>query len=662
MSIAIQPGFLRRQSVVWLCWGWLLALPGVVGGQTNYYATNGTVYAIAGLLPGDQVRPDVAVTTTGGFTVWQDNATDGNGLGVSAMRINGTLSGSGSSFRVNVQGAADQENPRVALLSGGGAVFVWQGGVETLNQHIYARFLSAGGTWLTTNDVLVNTFTNNFQANPAVATLTNGNVIVVWDSFNEAGSGSMLDVYGRIFSPTGQPKTAEFLINQFTPYNQSAPTVAALANGGFVVAWVSEQERSAAAGNTALAVSSQLAHASVDVYTRLYDGNGNPQGGESRVNSDFNPCADPDVAAGTDGGFVVTWAARDMTSPFVNGLDIYACTYSSAGVGGTVMQINSSRFGNQSTPRISAIGTDYFIVWMSVPPNISQAGVYGRFLRGNGSFVGGDFTVNTTTVNSQIQPVVASDGIGQFLVVWTDNGGASYGLDLFAQRYVSSQQPLAPLTAPFVYAPFTLNNGVYQPQLVVSWPPVTGLSVSNYQVFVDSSTSPMIFTISNAWTMTAANGLVASSTHSFIVKYLTTDGRLSPPSPSASGTTWSGINYYGIPYEWLTNYYGLNIAAWPSNVNAPLEPGGMSLMNVFLSGGNPLDSSTWLRTALSNTPQGLYLSWNTQPGFTYQVQAATTLGGAWSNSGTPRFAVGTSDSIFVGHSLAGYYRVLLLHQ
>jgi hypothetical protein len=33
------------------------------------------------------------------------------------------------------------------------------------------------------------------------------------------------------------------LVNQFTNYNQRTPAVAALAGGGFVVAWVSEQER-----------------------------------------------------------------------------------------------------------------------------------------------------------------------------------------------------------------------------------------------------------------------------------------------------------------------------------------------------------------------------------------------------------------------------------
>ena len=637
----------------------MLALPAVVWGQTNYYATNGTEYAIIGSLPGDQVHPDVAVTTGGGFTVWQDNITDGDGWGVSAMQLNGALSGSGSSFRVNVQGAGNQENPRVTLLKGGGAAFAWQGGQQGF-QHIYTRFLSASNTWLT-GDVMINAATNYFQVNPAEATLTNGNVIVVWASFNQVSSTSMQDVYGRIFSPSGTPVTGEFLINQFTSYNQRTPAVAALANGGFIVAWVSEQERAVAAPSSVTNTPSQMAYPSVDIYARLYKGDGSAQGNESIVNSDSNPCANPDIAAGSDGGFVVTWTARDMTSPFANGLDIYARTFSSAGVGGTVMRVNSYLYGDQYGPRIASLGTDYLIVWTSLTP---QEGIYGQFLRENGSTVGSQFEVNTpisVMVSKQIQPVIASDGTGQFLAVWSGFTGVTYSFDLFAQRYINSQQPLEPLPAPFVYAPFVISNGVYQAQLLISWPPVTGLSVSNYQVYVDGAVSPMAVTTGNVWTMTAANGLAAGSTHSFQVAYATTDGRQSALSPSASGTTWSGANYYGIPFEWMEQYYGYSFVNWPANVNAPLAPGGLSLMQVFLSGGNPLNPATWLRTVLSNSPEGMFLSWNTQPGFTYQVQSATNLG-TWTNLGSPRFAAGTTDSIFAGKGSAGYYRVLLLRQ
>jgi hypothetical protein len=222
------------------------------------------------------------------------------------------------------------------------------------------------------------------------------------------------------------------------------------------------------------------------------------------------------------------------------------------------------------------------------------------------------------------------------------------------------------LSAPFVYAPFVVSNNVYQPQLVVSWSPVTGLSVSNYDVYVDGATTPIALTTNNVWTMTAANGLTTNSTHSFQVDYVAADGRRSPLSPSASGTTWSGLNWGGIPYEWMAEFFGgYNNGAyhtnyWPSP-NMLLAAGGPTLLQVCLSGGNPLDPGTWLQTALSNTPQGLFLTWNTQPGFTYQVQVTTNFA-TWTNLGAPRFAAGASDSIYVGQSSAGYYRVMLLRQ
>ncbi len=235
--------FFTRRVAIFIGCGFFLGLPAAVFGQANYYATSGSEYGIIGALPGDQVFPDAAVTTTGGFVVWQDNITDGSGEGISARHLDGTLSGTLGTFRVNQQGTNDQENPRVALLKNGGAVFVWQGGASAV-QHIYARFLNSDSTFLTATDVVVSVPTNNFQINPAVTVLNNGNAVVVWGSFDEQGSTSLQDVYGQIFSPTGQKIGGEFLINQFTSYNQRTPTVAPLANGGFVVAWVSEQQRS----------------------------------------------------------------------------------------------------------------------------------------------------------------------------------------------------------------------------------------------------------------------------------------------------------------------------------------------------------------------------------------------------------------------------------
>ncbi len=60
----------------------------------------------------------------------------------------------------------------------------------------------------------------------------------------------------------------------------------------------------------------------------------------------------------------------------------------------------------------------------------------GVALAAPGDALGPEFQVNSVTSNSQIQPAVAMDADGDFVVVWTDYGGQdgdSYGV--FAQRY-----------------------------------------------------------------------------------------------------------------------------------------------------------------------------------------------------------------------------------
>lgn len=678
---SMSPSFARKAAVYLALF---LAFPAVLFAQTNYYGTNGTEYAIVGQLPGDQVHPDVALNSSGGFIVWQDNATDGSGWGISARRLDGTLSGTTWDQRVNIQGTNDQENAHVAMLKNGGAVFVWQGGAAS-RQHIYARFLTptnvvSGGNlvtnyiWLNpdaTSDFAVSTFTNtgSFQADPAVAVLADGNVVVVWQSFDQVGSSSLLDVYGQILSTNGTKISGEFLVNQFTTYNQRNPAVTALANGGFVVAWVSEQERSIAPDwgtNDAYYGVSGIARPSVDVYARLYDAGGEAQGNEFLVNADSNPATDPSVAATSDGNYIVTWSAKDLADA-ANSWDVYARTFDNV-VGGVVERINSHISGDQYAPRISVIGGDYLIVWTSLGQDGSREGVFGQFVHKDGSMVGREFQINTSWISQQIQPAVASDNLNQFLVVWSGFTFGPNSFDLAAQRYLNVAALLPPIDAVYVWAPFTLSDGAYQPQLMVSWSALEGISISNYEIYADGSETPIAVTTDNVWTMTAADGLTTNSTHSFTVDYVTAEGVHSPMSPSASATTWSGGNWGGIPWEWMTTHYGdLSVDfdhnpptySWPSP-NAPVDQGGPTLLQVFQTGGNPTNSVTWLQQKLTQTRQGLFLSWNTQPGHTYQAQATTNLV-SWSNVGEPRLAAGTTDSLNVGGKSAGFYRVLFLY-
>jgi hypothetical protein len=629
-----------------------VAAPAVVLGQTNYLK-NGVEYAIAGSLAGDQARPQLGLGVSGGYLVWQDNITDGDGLGISALRLDSSFSGSLSPFRVNSIGAGVQENPQVSLFNGGGAVFVWQGGHQGF-QHIYARFLSAGNLWLG-GDLQVNTYSNNAQISPVVTTLANSNVVVAWASFNQAAPTSMQDVYAQVLSPAGQKVGGEFQVNQFISYNQRDPAVAALSDGRFVLAWVSEQQRSLDAASDTAGASGT---ASVDVYARIFAANGTPVGAEFLVNTSSNYCSSPHVAAASGGKFMVVWAERNRVAD-TNGWDIWGATYSSAGIGSAARCINSTRYGDQYLPSISWDGMDYLVAWTSLGQDGSREGIFGRFVHDDGSPDGGEFQVNTTSINQQMQPTVASDGQGRFLAAWTSFVGGSYGFDLYAQRYVNVSQPLPAMSAPFVHVPFEVSGVVYQPQIQVSWPEQAGLSVENYDVYVNGALATTLN--SNIWIMTAANGLEANSTNSFQVDYVTTSGRRSPLSSAATGITWSGYSWDSIPFEWMAQYYGgrNNMSHWPSGY-ALVAPDGPTLVQAFLTGADPTNPATWLRTAINNTTQGYFLSWNPQPGLTYQVQTSPNLT-EWQNLGSPRFAVGTMDSLYMGLSNAGYYRVMWLH-
>ena len=98
---------------------------------------------------------------------------------------------------------------------------------------------------------------------------------------------------------------------------------------------------------------------------------------------------------------------------------------------------------------------------------------------------------------------------------------------------------------------------------------------------------------------------------------------------------------------------------WPSGYSL-VAPGGPTVLQVFLTGADPTNPATWLRTAIIRTAQGYFLTWNPRPGLTYQVQTSTNLT-TWVNTGSPRFASGTVDSLYIGLSDAGYYRVMWLH-
>jgi hypothetical protein len=639
----------------WLVFlGLASAFPWLSQGQ-SVFPRQGAEQPVAGALRGDQTMPHVALGASGGYIVWQDNITDPYGLGISARRINANFSGELSGFRVNKTSWEDQEHPQVSLLQDGGAAFVWQGGAPG-HKNIFARFLRADGTFVDM-DVQVNTYTNSSQINPQVCTLANGNVVVVWGSMDQ--DGSLQGVYGQRMTPLGVKLGDEFRVNVNTYLNQRTPALTALANGNFVVAWISEF-----LATTSQTVENRISVTS-HVFARIYDGEGQPLGTEFRVNTDtVSPCGHPSISGMNDGSFTIVWGARDLITRyppsenpnevvplFLNSWDIFGRTYHANGSPATQPAvINTHRVGDQYIPRISSAGTNQFVVWTSLNQDGFQEGVFGRFLAG-GTPQATEVQVNTRFVSKQMQPAIASDGAGRFLVLWTSFFGGENSFDLVAQQFGtgSGGTPVQP-GAPYVSA-------LSQSSLSVTWPELAGYSGVQYELYVNGASTPVVLT-QNSY---VHGGLAPSTTHSFALAYRLPGDFTTPRSAAVSGRTWGADeNFDGLPDDWQRLYWGDNPATWPPG-HVDSDGDGVSNLDEFLNGTNPLDPESVLRTRIIPHRFGGILNWSTQRGFIYQVMISTDLK-TWVPYGSPRFAAENSDSILVEGGSAAFYRIVRVRQ
>jgi hypothetical protein len=592
----------------------------------------GSEYGISGPLAGDQVFPAAAINASGGYVVWQDAFADGNGLGISARRLDGSLSPSVlAHFRVNQQAAGNQRHPQVAVLSSGAAGVVWQGMLR--HDQVWFRGLDANGTFATPNEIRVNANTNSPQSKPVIAALSTGNFAVAWESMHE--DGSYKGVYMRIVGPAGQLVTAPVQVNQYTANNQRDPAIAALAGGGFIVVWVSETE---------MLVGDDAVHR-VRVYARVYNDAGAPVSDEFALSTGDLICANPSVAAMANGGFIAGWSQR---SPRPSGWEVYARSFSAdrAPVA-AAFRLNTHTYGDQFAPKLASVGNVQIAVWTSLGQDGSAQAVIGRLLL-DGAPNGDEFTNTTTTASSQIHPAAVSDGVDRFLTVWSSyQAPVGSGFNIYGQRYSATEQIPQP-AAPFVAA---LSSS----RLSLTWTPLSGFPIAGYEIYMDGvqpPDAPTAVVTTNVWTQ---SGLVAGSTHTFRLAYLMEGGARSVLSATATGTTWGeDENLDGLPDDWQAIYWSGGVPS--SNVDS--DGDGASNASEFLAGTDPTNPDSVLKTWITRSLQGRRLNWSTQPGFVYQVQASDDFGSSWSNFGPARFAAGASDSILLGNERQrGFYRI-----
>jgi hypothetical protein len=363
-----------------------------------------------------QYLPVVASDALGNFVVvWTGRGQDGSASGVFGQRFASSGTALGPEFRVNTYTTNSQVVGSVAFDALGNFVISWSGNLQDGSGFgILGQRYASSGTPLGL-EFRVNTYTTGFQGGPALTSDASGNFVIVWSSYQD-GSGT--GVFGQRYASSGFPLGPEFRVNTFTTGQQQAPIVASDTSGNFVVAWNSLGQDGDGNG----------------VFGQRYASSGAPLGPEFRANTYTTSSQSyPSVASDPSGGFVVIWSSAQDGSL----VGIFGQRYASSGAPvGPEFRVNTYTPGSQFYPSVAADSAGNFVVvWASIDQDGSAWGVFGQRYAASGAPVGPEFRVNTYTTNSQRTPSVASDGPGNFVVVWESytEDGSDFGV--FGQRY-----------------------------------------------------------------------------------------------------------------------------------------------------------------------------------------------------------------------------------
>lgn len=590
---------------------------------------------MSGLLPGNQVHPGLAFNRFGGYVVWQDDASDGDGTGICAQKLNANLSGSLSPIHVNSITVGSQEKPRIAMLSDGSAAVVWQGG-QPGRQNIFIRILAANGTF-PGPESQVNQYTDQFQIDPCIAVLADDTIVVVWDSYDQ--DGNLRAVVARMFGPDGTPLADEFVVNQSVILNQRSSSLTALPGGGFVIAWISERSLGAD-------IFGGL-QTTAEVMVRKYSAAGAPLGNELKVNLTSHLCASPSVASLANDGFAVVWSQKDLSQP-ANGWDIYAAGFDALGNRlGAEYLVNTNTFGDQYSPELAHHAGTLFAVWTSMGQDGSHEGVFGRIMNPTGQPFDSELQINGSTFNRQVHPVVKADVSGRFLAVWANYSDGGTFFDLHAQR-LASAQPLPVMPAPF-------GSALSQASVAVSWAPLAGFDVKEYEIYIDGSQQPIV-TTNNYHVVT---GLVPGTSYSVALNFVLTDERRGQRSAATTISTW-GLdgNFDGLPDDWQEQYWSADSGNWQSPL-VDSDGDGASNLAEFLAGTNPVSAQSVLRARIEKRGGNVWLEWDVMPGLVYQVQQSTN-SMDWLAYGKSRFAADVMDTITVNGGESALFRIVRL--
>lgn len=502
---------------------------------------------------GAQVNSSISTNYNGqSVLVWQSD--DGDGQGVFAQRYTAQGILAGPIFRVNTTTANDQTHPQVAVSTSGDFTVIWQSeGQDGSGSGIYGQNYLANGTKLG-GEFRVNTYTQGNQQNPRMTIFTDG-INVIWESDGQDGDG--LGVFGQRYLW----KSDHTLSTTYSEFQANLNTVGDQKNGvamdntnGFAVAY--EDYGIKGNGNSAIIVRNWGVNKN--------GGGVAFQGPAFQIaQSTSNQQKAPAIITGPSNRVTIAWQSdHENAGDYDIYLRTFYSSYGNTTFFTDEIRANDNTDGSQTNPSMSVDGyvtpstsRRIIVTWEHQDNVTGDKDIYGRPFDYLTTPIATDFRVNNVTSNDQLNPSISSDRYGYSYVTYTSlnqvSGTSSF--DIYRQILTdfTNLPPVAnaggPYTTPVVVGVKLNGSGTTDPNpgqlLDYTW------DINGDGVFGDAVGSTPTLT----WAALSALGISAAGTWNVQLRVTDSFGASStaqttltvapntPPVANAGGP-------YSVPY------------------------------------------------------------------------------------------------------------------
>lgn len=293
------------------------------------------------MLGGDYGQDAYAALSTGGYLHLFENETSsiGNfhaldGAQLFLEKINQNDRPVGSPLLIETL-PSTYHFPALTVMPNEDSVVAWENGNQIEAQRFNAALQKKGASFL------IHTLPTGTVSDMKLISLQNNGFAAFWTFAN----GTWLNLYGQRFDSANNKVGAPFLVNSIPFHSESGLKLTRMAGGGFLVSWVTPES---GVNNTAI------------IHLQRYDGNAYSLGNEIQVKTAYNATMGLpvfDVAALTNGGFVLNWNAQPQPNDNRSGNDFFQIFNASGHPASGPVQMPDVAFN----PEISALPNGHFV-------------------------------------------------------------------------------------------------------------------------------------------------------------------------------------------------------------------------------------------------------------------------------------------------------------